>query len=551
MDEYKITEFLGIQQHKDGSLLPTGSAADCRNMVTFDGNLAVAKGYVKHIAVAVPGTDRILRHIIARGTTRTDYVVTASNVYYFNGAEWVSVHTFSPALTATQIDYLQTLIGTTDHIIIGTGAAQMVKINTSTKVAAAFGTGANSYSGTVSSYNAGTLTVTLSGTLTAEAQRHAPLDGITIDGVWLEVDSATSTTVTLVEAPDTEPSVGDTATIRGGGSDASCNFIDMYKGRLFSAGDPSNTSRLYWSAVPGDGRTIEDWLAVSGSVDASGGYVEVGDSSGDAITGIIALASEILIFKRYSFYRLYGDSPSNFTVERVESFAEYMSNASAVVKYNKPFFITKSGLKFYDGTGVIPIDSGIRYINTFIQSINSVTQSKGIHADNVLYFSCKVSSASTYDDALIVYDIARQAYTIRDGFQIADITQFDGTIYLINDARYVYEFNSGYTYDGAIINAYWETQHTDLQSKAFLKQINDILFRGGSGNIFVDVHFGANVTTQEQNMLESERYNVTRVRVETEQTSMFWVRLRNVRGSYFEVKGGMSIFFQANAGKLL
>lgn len=551
MDEYKITEFLGIQQHKDGSLLPTGSAADCRNMVTFDGNLAVAKGYVKHISVAVPGTDRILRHIIVRGTTRTDYVVTASNIYYFTGTAWSSVHTFSPALTTTQVDYLQTLIGSTDHLIIGTGAGQMVKINTSTHVATTFGTGALSFDGTVSSYNAGTLTITLSATLSAEAQRHAPLDGITVNGTWLAVASATSTTVVLTEAPAVAPASPNTATIRGGGSDASCNFIDMYKGRLFAAGDPSNTSRLYWSAVPGDGRTIEDWLVVTGSADASGGYVEIGDSAGDAITGIIALASEILIFKRYSFYRLYGESPSNFTVERVESFAEYMSNASAVVKYNKPFFITKSGLKFYDGTGVVPIDSGIRFINTFITSLNSVAQSKGVHADNVLYFSCKVSSASTYDDALIVYDIARQAYTIRDGFQIADITQFDGTIYLINDARYVYEFNSGTTYDGTIINAYWETQHTDMQAKAFLKQVNDILFRGGSGNMFVEVHFGANDIKQEQNMLASERYNVTRLTVETDQASMFWLKLMNVRGSYFEIKGGLSIFFQANAGKLL
>ncbi len=61
---------------------------------------------------------------------------------------------------------------------------------------------------------------------------------------------------------------------------------------------PSATFRLYWSAVPGDGRTIEDWLSVDGSEDASGGYVEVGDGSADPIIGLTALSNQLLIWKR-------------------------------------------------------------------------------------------------------------------------------------------------------------------------------------------------------------------------------------------------------------
>lgn len=549
MDEYKITEFFGVQQHKDGSLLPAGSCCDCRNMTTLDGNLSVAKGYTKFIADVIPGEDRILRLITQRGESTTRYAVTANSVYYYDGADWQLIHTFSPALTTEQVDYLQTMIGTTDYIIIATGEGQMVKIDTSTHVAAVFGTGEFSFEGTVSSYNAGTKTITLSATLSAEAQRHAPLDGIIINGTWLDVASADETTVTLVDTPDTAPASPNTATIRGGGSDASCNYIDMYKGRFFAAGDPDNTSRLYWSAVPGDGRTIEDWLSVEGSVDASGGYVEVGDSAGDAIIGIIALASEILIFKRYSFYRLYGDSPSNFTVERVEAFAEYMSNASAVVKYNKPFFLTKSGLKYYDGTGVLPIDAGVRYINTFIGTISSVRMSKGIHSDNVLYFSCKVNAASTYDDAIIVYDIARQSYTIRDGFEIADMTQFDGAIYIVNGSRYVYEFNTGSDYDGVPISAYWETQHTDMQSKIYTKKIRCLLFRGGEGRMNIGVYYDSEHVNIPDKMLESSRNAATVVEVNADPATTFWVRFSNANGSYFEIKGGASIVFMSEAVK--
>ena len=551
MDEFKIAEFFGIQQHKDGSLLPAGSAFDCRNMTTIDGNLSVAPGYTKHIADIIPGSDRILKLIAVRGDAPAFYAVTAGNIYFYDGADWTSVYTFSPAIDPEQVDYLQTLIGSTDYLIIATGEGRMVKINTSTHAAEVFGTGEYSFSGTVSSYNAGTKIITLSGTLSAEALRHAPLDGITVNGTWLAVASATGATVTLSETPDADPASPDTATIRGGGSDAECNLVDMYKGRMFSAGDPDNTSRLYWSAVPGDGRTIEDWLSVTGSVDASGGYVDIGDSAGDAIVGILSLSNAILIAKKFSYYRLYGDTPSNFTVERIESYAEFMSNASFVTKYNKPFFLTKSGLKYYDGTGILPVDSGVRYINNFIGLINSVRESKSVHADNVLYFSCKLDADSVYDDAIIVYDIARAAYTIRDGFEIADMTQFDGTIYLVNGSRYVYEFNSGTDYDGTKIDAYWETQHTDLQSKLYMKKITALLFRGGEGNMKVEIHYDGNSDTITQNMLASEREKVTVLEIGTDKASTLYLRFSNVNGSYFEIKGGVEILFVKEAGKII
>ena len=182
MNSYRIQEFFGIQQQTDGTLLPATSAADARNIDTSDGNLSVAKGYVKYIATILPDTERVLKLIVARGATVKWYVVTAKKIYVWASPTWTTVYTFSTTLTTTQIDYVQTQIGTDDYLIIATGETQMIKVKISTDAAEAFGTGEYSYSGTVSSYNSGTKTVTLSGTLSAEAIRHAPLDGITING---------------------------------------------------------------------------------------------------------------------------------------------------------------------------------------------------------------------------------------------------------------------------------------------------------------------------------------------------------------------------------
>lgn len=544
-----INEFYGIQQHKDGALLPLGSAADCRNVSTVDGNLSVASGYTKFISKIIPGDDRLIKLIPMRGETLKFYVVTANNIYSFDGANWVTLYTFSSELTTRQIDYLQMTIGDDECIVIATGETQMLKIKLADDSVSLFGTGAYSFSGTVSSYNAGTKVVTLSGTLSAEALRHAPLDGITINGTWLAVASATGATVTLSETPAVAPASPNAATIRGGGSDAKCNFIEMYYGRLMSCGEPDNPGRLYWSAVPGDGRTVEDWLSVEGSADASGGYLEIGDSSGDAINGMRSLATELFIQKRHSVYRVYGESPSTYNLQLVEPFSELASNASMVVKYNAPYYLTKTGIKYYDGTGVLPLNGGIRYINTFIKTIISVADSKGVHADNILYFSCKVDSGSDYDDTLIVYDIGRVfsdasygSYTLRDGFQIADMVQYDGDIYLINDKRYVYLFNSGTDYDGVKINAYWTTQITDTGNKLKKYQVRSILFRGGVGKMKLTVISDGDTQSDYFEVFDSAKEAMVSF-VNTNPSTAFGIRIDNQYGSPFAINGGIQICY--------
>lgn len=543
MNSYRIQEFFGIQQQTDGTLLPATSAADARNIDTSDGNLSVAKGYAKYIATILPDTERILKLIVARGATVKWYVVTAKKIYVWASPNWTTIYTFASALTTTQVDYVQTQIGTDDYLIIATGETQMIKVKISTDVAEAFGTGAYSFEGTVDSYNAGTKTITVHETLSAEAIRHAPLDGVTVNGTWLAVTSATSTTIVLTEVPGSAPTHAQTITIRGGGSNYSCNFCDMYFGRFFSCGDPTNPSRLYWSAVSGDGRTIEDWLAVEGSADASGGYVEIGDNGGDAIIGMTILSDRLIVFKRYSVYYLRGDRPSNYAVERVENFSERMSNASVVVKNNLPYYLTASGIQVYDGTGIVPINEGVRYLNTFFQTINSALQSKGVHAQNVFYFSCKVSSTAVYDDTVIVFDIARASYMIRNGFEIADMTVHDGIVYLINGSRYVYQFNSGTTYDGTAISAYWLTQETDLSAKGVEKQINRVMFRADSGRLILTL-YGDGITRDEiDRPLSDDNGGFVSVPVRYTKSRTIQFKIENSAGSAFSIKGGIEATF--------
>jgi len=559
---FTIQQFGGIQQQADGTFLPIGSARDARNCMTYDGDLQTAHGYTDYDTVnnttlgTIPTSGVPLKLIPVKGQTHKFIAVCTDGIYTTSGTgdAWTKRLSFSPALgSSTQIDYVQMLIGSTEYVIVATGATRMYKVavanlgNTPTE----FGSGATIYSSTVSSYDSGTLAVTLTATLSDEAQRHALIDGICVAGHnYLAVDVASSTGVILKEEPDEAPQAGQTCTIRGGGSDVNTNFVTRYNSRLFAAGDPSAPSRLYWSQVPGDGRTVEDWLAADASTDASGGYVEIGDEKGDCIVGLCALANQIVIFKKYSTWRLTGDRPSNYALDCVERDSENMSNGSVVIRYGTPYWLTRSGLWAYSyDAGVGPADNGVRYLKEFFGSSGySAVRSKGCHADNRMYFTCTESSALV-DDAVIEYDLGTGSIMIRDGFHVYDLCVLDGHMYMIVDkgdpvTYKVVEFNVGDDYDGAPIAAYWYGQPSDMGLKFVKKQIKEIHARCGRGNMEVLVNSDERVWKKQRLVYESPESGYIAVPVQTDQARVVQIGFRNVAGSKFHIKGVVNIEFE-------
>lgn len=359
-DIYNIGEFLGIAQHRDGSLLNTGTAIDARNMDTSDGNLSVAKGYVRKSGNAIPSSAGQILRIIPVDESNI-LAVTQNSIYHGTYDTWnlTPIYTFETTLPVTcQLGYALGKINTTNVVVIGTGKTQLIKVNMGDTVTAEiFGSGLYIFETTVASYT--DKVVTLADAMSQDIQQKFVVEkGVYINGVFRKGSITSDTTITLDTTPGVAPVAGNTVKLRGGASDAHCNFVCMHNGRLFAAGDPDAPNRLYWSTIPGDGRTIEHWLAIESSVDLSGGYVEVGDTTADPIIGICELSTQILIFKRYSIYRLYGDRPSYYTVERVEKFTENMSNAGVAVKTDIPYWLTKSGIKLFNGADMQLLDGG-------------------------------------------------------------------------------------------------------------------------------------------------------------------------------------------------
>lgn len=319
-------------------------------------------------------------------------------------------------------------------------------------------------------------------------------------------------------------------------SDVPVRYLELYYNRLFAAGDPQNPSRLYWSCAPGDGRTPEDWSSVPESENVSGGHVEIGTDS-DPITGIVALSNQLLIFKRDSLYRLLGDRPSNYRVCPVNAAMRGPGHAACVRYGDVLYFLTDAGLYYFDGQAVHRSPDADRARD--ILAAAELSGCQGAACRDKLYFALKTGSAEAENNALLVYDLARRTYMLRDGFTVRGLCAAGGVLYILDGAGRVCRFDEGESYDGAEIAAYWCTPLTDLDSKIAVKQLRELYLRGSGGVLAVSAETGERTVFYERVMPDAAG-DVLEAPL-TALGRAFRLRLSNVGGSRFTVDGGLEL----------
>lgn len=335
---------------------------------------------------------------------------------------------------------------------------------------------------------------------------------------------------------------GSTVSLFGsaeGLSDVPVRYLAMYRNRLFAAGNSEHPNRLYWSELPGSDRSIESWGTVEASPNVEGGHTEVGDTGGDPITGIAALSNQLLIFKRHAIYRLLGDRPSNYIVEKVEFRGETPAHTAVVPSGDALYYMTKSGLCCFNGVSAAPMGDA-RRIRDLLEAADTSCAKGAISADK-LYFTLTHKGSP----AVVVYDLVRGAYMLRNGFTAHDICARHGTLYLVDGARRVCRFGEGHSYDGAPIEAYWQTPLTDLREKGCTKCMRELYLRGSSAFsgsvILMDMTVGKN-TAMHRIRVPDSRAEVAEVPLVNEDRT-FSMRFYNEAGGHFVVEGGVELMF--------
>lgn len=335
---------------------------------------------------------------------------------------------------------------------------------------------------------------------------------------------------------------GTSATLFGSAEDVSdipVRYLATYRSRLFSAGDPNNPNRLYWSQLPGNGRTVEAWGPVSASANVEGGHAEAGSMGSDPITGLAALSNQLVIFKKRSIYRLIGDKPSNFTIEEIDSRAERTVNTAVVKCADALYFLTAGGICCFNGVTAGPMGDA-RRIKRLLEGAD-VSAARGALCRDRLYFTFEDAAG----EAMIEYDLVRGLYMLRRGFSVRGLCAGGGALYIADGNRRVCRFNEGASYDGAPINAYWKTPETDLRDKSSIKGMRGLYLRGECGAneaaTLVDVTSGG-VTSTHRLLLPERSAEVLETPLLNEGRT-FALRFYNEAGGSFTIKSGAEIEF--------
>ena len=113
--------------------------------------------------------------------------------------------------------------------------------------------------------------------------------------------------------------------------------------------------------------------------------------------------------------------------------------------------------------------------------------------------------------------------------------------------RCVCRLDEGTSYDGAPVNAYWQTPKTDLYDKGGIKAMRALYLRGQSDDAdsatLIDVTIGGCVTTYRTLLPKSEN-DVLEVPLQNEGRT-FCMRIYNEAGGSFTLKSGMEAEFDA------
>ncbi len=325
-------------------------------------------------------------------------------------------------------------------------------------------------------------------------------------------------------------------------SDTPVNFAASYFGRLFSSGNEQSPARLYWSKTPGGTRTIEDWRADDASPDVSGGFVDVGTGS-DPITGLFSLSNQLLIFKRDTLYRLLGDRPSNYRVLPVDAAFARTGHAACAQYADRLYFLTPTGLCYFDGQ-TVRRPMSYRALHRVLENCD-LERCEAVNSGDMLYFAVREKTTGPYNDLLIEYDLMRDTFMLRRGFSIAGLCAARGELYLLTGIGRVEKFDDSPDYDGAPIEAWWETPRMDFGSKGVKKALGELTCTGSGDPMQITALCDGNAFTTEL-AFPTDADHVAEAVLRGE-GRIVRLRFSNVRGGAFTLDTGLLLRFDAIA----
>lgn len=279
-------------------------------------------------------------------------------------------------------------------------------------------------------------------------------------------------------------------TMDGSGSEfPRASFLVNKHERMFAANINNNgtqeRSRIRWSNL-GDPTT---WNSID--------WIDVDPDDGSEITGMVAFADGIVIFKEKSMFFLSGVDANSFTLFPIDSTVGTKSPGTIAVTENAIFFFDNNkGIYQFDGAEAKRVSDKINTDILTTASNSNQKYNKGFFYRDKLYICLHDGTALNYT---WVYDTRTKAWVrFNNGFHAA--TTKDGAMYVAGaidsgDAEDIgiYTWLSGETDAGTSYTATFRTgwiapEDSKFSGRRFRMRYVDVVAEEGSGTLEVDLY---------------------------------------------------------------
>jgi hypothetical protein len=253
------------------------------------------------------------------------------------------------------------------------------------------------------------------------------------------------------------------------GTPPSGSYITTHRERVWMA----KTNTLYYS----NAYDPEDW-----STAGETGEIPIESFDGDVIIEIANIFDDVIVFKKNSIWRISGDIPSEYSVERIYAVQGTNQSDGVCTDGNYSFYAAMNGIYRFDGTTGTPLLTD--EIKEYYSKINITTAYKVflILADNTLYFINKNRLDTEYYGKHLIYDMLTKKITVISMQNVLSTCYSEnrltgiGYLYYTDGSHIYYLDDTKLLYDTIKIAAYWTTPESDLGHPNAEKTITDMYF---------------------------------------------------------------------------
>jgi hypothetical protein len=323
-------------------------------------------------------------------------------------------------------------------------------------------------------------------------------------------------------------------------SDAECPglapksaFWDMSNERLWCA----DAQNAYFNTSNDDGFDINDWMNVSypeWEKNQHGGSIMIYSNDGGVNIGLKVVFDDVLIFKSTAIFKIFGTYPGEYRKVQLFSANGAIADKSIVKSNYGAFFLDKDAIYLYGGTETRPISEKI---NKTYKNLNKtyLKDAVAVFNDNK-YIVAVPEGNSTVNNLIIIYDVLSRTFDLRRGYTVTDFIVFKDQVLFSSTNGKIYILDTGESYDGQAINAFYETGNSDFGNPNYEKTVEEVHFTAsGNGMLRVLISTDRNPAGKYKDITLTASPRVFHLNINARGTWMKF-KIQNINGSYFDVK---------------